>query len=573
MKLRSIKIVGTYKSITGTEESPFEYEFKESNNEYSPLCLVGLNGSGKSNLIELIADIFCYTERFFNNQYICVEDLGYEFTLEYELNRDLKEEVLLRSHNGKPEFIIDGFLTITAEDGLDVFPVDSHIFNYLPDNIVAYSSGHNQGLSSVFSKNQWCFFNVLQKQATFQKNYDKLFNSIEGRDTEFDEAIRKKIRDYMAKMRRLHPSFFEELDDVENGYDSDQALFSINPLLPLGLFSEHSTNQLVFISLFVSRHPKFKDFLSNELNIEELTYFELDIRLADYRGIDSIRDEVKRLIYVSSNSEQFNQDTYNGVLKFKVTPGFYERLNSNYSDVSIFFEQLMFLTLMSAKRWSPDEQRSLKLSRYERNVANISGGYSPLRIINTKVKLKNPNVETPYDRLSDGEHQLIQVMAALTLFENKQTLFILDEPESHFNPEWRIEFINLISQYVKSDNTEIMISTHSPFILSACESERVLHFEKNDMGHIEIGNVDLNTYGASFDTLLTSVFDLDVLISKKPLEEIRQILNEYDTEAISDEVALDKLKPFGESFELNYRRNKIRNKIAEASLDNDQGDS
>jgi predicted ATPase len=572
MKLRSIKIVGSYKSIEGAEENPFKYEFKENGRGYSPLCLVGLNGSGKSNLIELIADIFCYTERFFNNQYICKDDLRYEFELDYDLNRNSTcSRVKLKSNDGRPEIFENGTLLITTEDGRGYSPLDTHISELLPDNIVAYSSGHNQGLSSVFSKNQLCFFSVLQKQATFYKNYDKLFGLLAGRETSFDEKIRQDICDYMVKIQRNHPSMFEEpYEDV--GFDSDQALTSIAPVLPLGLYSEHSTNQLVFISLFISGHQKFKDFLKNELNIEELTYFELDLRLADYRGIDSIRDEVKRLIALSSSDERFNDDTYNGVLEFKVEHDFYERLESLYSDRSIFFEKLLFLTLMSAKRWSPDEKRTLKSSQFERNVANVSGGYSPLRITNTKVKLLTPNVETLYDRLSDGEHQLIQIIAALTLFEDKQTLFILDEPESHFNPEWRIEFINLISKYVKNDNTDIMISTHSPFILSACASERVLHFEKNELGNVAIGGVDLETYGASFDTLLTSVFDLDVLISKKPLQEIREILNEYDTEAISDEVALNKLEPFGDSFELNFRRNKIRNIIADKSAADGQGE-
>jgi ABC-type cobalamin/Fe3+-siderophores transport system ATPase subunit len=573
MKLRSITIIGTYKSIIGTEENPFVYDFKKNKSGYSPLCLVGLNGSGKSNLIELIADIFCYTERFFNNQYNCKDDLGYEFRLIYELNRNNQcESVLLRSNKGRPEIFTNGQLTITPEDGDGFDPFDSNIAEYFPDNIVAYSSGHNQGLSSVFSKNQLCFFNVLQKQATFYKNYDKSFGLIAGRETEFDEKIRQDICEYMAKTQHDYPSLFEEPFDMDEGYDSDQPLTSIIPSLPLGLYSEHSTNQLIFISLFISGHQKFKDFLNNELNIESLTYFELDLRLADYRGIDSIGDEVKRLVALSSSSERFSDDTYNGVLTFKVDHHFYEQFESLYSDRSIFFEKLLFLTLLAAKRWSPDEKRTLRLSKFERNVANISGGYSPLRITNTKIKLLKPNVETLYDRLSDGEHQLIQIIAALTLFEDKQTLFILDEPESHFNPEWRIEFINLISQYVKSDNTEIMISTHSPFILSACASERVLHFDKNEMGNVLIGSVDLETYGASFDTLLTSVFDLDVLISKKPLQEIRSILNEYDTEAINDEAALDKLEPFGDSFELNFRRNKIRNKIAAKTLDDGQGD-
>ena len=182
----------------------------------------------------------------------------------------------------------------------------------------------------------------------------------------------------------------------------------------------------------------------------------------------------------------------------------------------------------------------------------------PMRVQNIKVKLREPNVKTLYDRLSDGEHQLIQILGSLILFDHQQTLFILDEPESHFNPEWRTEFIELINKYVDLNNLELIISTHSPFVLSACKSERVLQFEKNDMGNVFLKPVDTETYGASFDSLLTSIFDLNVLISQRPLTEIRAGLRAYDEDLMDGEETLKWLEPYGDSFEVNLRRSQIK---------------
>jgi predicted ATPase len=86
MRLQSIKLIGQFKCISGTEENPFFYAFSPTEEEtYQPLVLVGLNGSGKSNLIELISDIFCFSERSFNKQYQLDCELTYKFELRYSL--------------------------------------------------------------------------------------------------------------------------------------------------------------------------------------------------------------------------------------------------------------------------------------------------------------------------------------------------------------------------------------------------------------------------------------------------------------------------------------------------------
>jgi len=82
VKLKRLEVAGEYKSIRGTTDKPFIYEFKSPGSHDSPLCLVGLNGSGKSNFIELIADIFGFVDRYSNPQYKIKADFPYEFTIE-----------------------------------------------------------------------------------------------------------------------------------------------------------------------------------------------------------------------------------------------------------------------------------------------------------------------------------------------------------------------------------------------------------------------------------------------------------------------------------------------------------
>ena len=88
MKLHSIKLVGEFKSLKGTEEHPFYLPFSQARDFYTPICLVGLNGFGKSNLIELVADILCYADRSYKEYYRSKKDLPYDFELKYGLNID-----------------------------------------------------------------------------------------------------------------------------------------------------------------------------------------------------------------------------------------------------------------------------------------------------------------------------------------------------------------------------------------------------------------------------------------------------------------------------------------------------
>jgi len=239
LKLHSIKLVGEFKSLKGTEEHPFYLSFAQARDFYTPICLVGLNGSGKSNLIELVADILCYADRTYKEYYKSKKDLPYDFELKYGLNIDGQQTpIKLKCRNNQLT------LQINVNNSWDS-PPDPN--KYLPEKIVAYSSGLNQGLSSVFAKNQYHFYDVVRKQGNFHKKYQKLFGQIEGRDTEQDEKIYNAISEFMADAFEKDPSIFHYPGNYNPDFEPNTRLDTIQPNLPIGLFSDHYANQLIFM--------------------------------------------------------------------------------------------------------------------------------------------------------------------------------------------------------------------------------------------------------------------------------------------------------------------------------------
>ena len=597
MRLIRLELVGTYKSIIGSDEKPFIYEFKSSNKDYSPLCLVGLNGSGKSNFIELIADIFGYADRLYNQQYQCAEDLTYDFELSYQISVGVEQRTVflvceksrlkmfsVDNNNPTHESLLGGqdhgakvFKFLNNLGILDEVISDHHVM--LPTNIISYSSGHNQGLSSVFAKSELQYFEVIRKQGVFYREYKLRYDKVMAVGDAENDAVWKELSTYVRNTLEKNSGLFAIPRAYQHDEDNylcfpDEPLEPIASKLPIGLYTDHSLNNVFFVYLMTCRgvnnekSDKFRAFLTQNVKISEICSFEIHLRLTEYKDFEAVGNIVRRLTELSYESQGFelpNVDeelSYSPKLHFKYGDRFLSALERLYLDETVFLEHLLILHHLTAKKWSFDEKRTLKSSKYHRNVPNLSGGLMPMRIMNVEVTLGAAGIKTIYDRLSDGEHQLIQVLASLLLYDHQQTLFILDEPESHFNPEWRIEFMDIIGKYVDLTNLELIISTHSPFMLSACRAERVLQFSKDADGKVTITPPEIQTYGASFDSLLASVFELDVLISKRPLTEIRAGLRAYDEGLMDEKEALEWLKPFGDSFELNLRKNQILRKLS-----------
>ena len=86
------------------------------------------------------------------------------------------------------------------------------------------------------------------------------------------------------------------------------------------------------------------------------------------------------------------------------------------------------------------------------------------------------------------------------MLKNRSTLLLLDEPETHFNPEWRSQFVSVLKKSIEAGGAnhflkDILLTTHSPFIISDCKREFVKWFEKGQ----EPRDIGFQTYGTSAD--------------------------------------------------------------------------
>lgn len=137
--------------------------------------------------------------------------------------------------------------------------------------------------------------------------------------------------------------------------------------------------------------------------------------------------------------------------------------------------------------------------------------------------------------LSDGEHQLAQLLGMACMASFPNVLFLLDEPESHFNPLWRVEFIKKLrelpttngkrSEHAGVAQQECLLTTHSPFVPSDMQRENVLIFKKSaEALSITIRRPQIQTYGSKFDAILAECFEISAPISALSRDEIDQLL-------------------------------------------------
>lgn len=195
-----------------------------------------------------------------------------------------------------------------------------------------------------------------------------------------------------------------------------------------------------------------------------------------------------------------------------------------------------------------------------------------------------------YKALSDGEHQFNEVIGTILMMDEENCLFLMDEPDTHFNPMWRAKMIKLLNyvaatkfeerEKLKLDlngkilldmnkkpvkenylfpvqvrNQEVIITTHSPFIISDSQTEDVYKFEKVD-NQVHYDNPkSIETYGASIGLLLKEIFDREISISDLANYDIEILRSAFLKLATKREIhqkieeTKAKLLDFGESIE------------------------
>jgi len=136
--------------------------------------------------------------------------------------------------------------------------------------------------------------------------------------------------------------------------------------------------------------------------------------------------------------------------------------------------------------------------------------------VKIQVRVKSTNtqqVSITFHQLSEGEQQLLMVLGLMRFTKSHQSLVLLDEPDTHLNPHWSVDYIQDLAR-VMSDNaiesteqqtSQILMATHDPLVIASLLKEQI-HLLKRDTqtGACKWEPASVNPRGLGFTGILTS---------------------------------------------------------------------
>ena len=106
--------------------------------------------------------------------------------------------------------------------------------------------------------------------------------------------------------------------------------------------------------------------------------------------------------------------------------------------------------------------------------------------IRVTVRRKDREGTVTFSELSEGEKQLLTVLGLMKFTQDEETLFLLDEPDTHLNPAWKYDYLMEIEKIIGSDkSSQLLLCTHDPLVIGGLVKEqvRVLGKVEREEGH------------------------------------------------------------------------------------------
>jgi predicted ATPase len=123
------------------------------------------------------------------------------------------------------------------------------------------------------------------------------------------------------------------------------------------------------------------------------------------------------------------------------------------------------------------------------------------------------DVPITFREMSEGEQQLLTVLGLLRFTKSHDSLVLLDEPDTHLNPYWAVDYLRLLSSVMSDGSTpaaeqgtsQILMSTHDPLVIVSLVKEQI-HLLKRDpaTGRCEWEPAGEDPKGLGFTGILTS---------------------------------------------------------------------
>jgi predicted ATPase len=127
--------------------------------------------------------------------------------------------------------------------------------------------------------------------------------------------------------------------------------------------------------------------------------------------------------------------------------------------------------------------------------------------VRIQIKLSGQDVPVTFEQLAEGEQQLLTIIGLMRFTAQNESLFLIDEPDTHLNPAWCLDYLdNLLEFGGEPPNSQIIMTTHSPLTFAGLNQNEVVVLERNEDGTIRSQHPISAPRGMGFQAILTSIF-------------------------------------------------------------------
>jgi ABC-type cobalamin/Fe3+-siderophores transport system ATPase subunit len=143
------------------------------------------------------------------------------------------------------------------------------------------------------------------------------------------------------------------------------------------------------------------------------------------------------------------------------------------------------------------------------------------------VDREHADEEIPFHEINDGEKQLLSVLGLIRFTGKDESLFLLDEPDTHLNPAWKWDYLRLVRDVAqKNSESHIIMSSH-PLTMGSLKASQVQVMYEDSTGKVQARPPDVDPRGLGFTSILTQIFGLPTTLdpdTQARLEERNALL-------------------------------------------------
>jgi ABC-type cobalamin/Fe3+-siderophores transport system ATPase subunit len=432
--------------------------------------IIGQNGSGKSNLIEAIVEIFEAYDR------TTKRITHFQFQIDYEMRGTTYRLSNMSGHSERLHGR-DGMLEcVVLQNGEEILRLQGAGKAHLPDLIFGYYSGSSRRLEKLFDPSQSRYYGVINKECSPEEY----------------ELAREARRLFYC--RPVHGVFTLLAYFAKPGHEQDvRALLTEK----LGITGFHSALAHFKEPSWFShdRWQKIK-FTSEGLSSRgRRTYDKLEEQSWDLWGALGPAGRCGRALRDLS----FHPFPLAG----KIVEDYRQKARTE-SQLACFLRDNAALSEF-ASNYESDQDLFAALE-----AADISDLFREMIVW---VKRANDlSGDVSYSDLSDGERQLLMVLGLIRVSRGKEALFLLDEPDTHLNPAWQLTYLDLIKEWTEvaadEDKCQIIMTSHNPLTIAALSKEEVRVMWQDEDQNVHASPPYVDPKGLGFTATLTEVFGL-----------------------------------------------------------------